>query len=276
MMSRRVRLVGVGCVLLLLLGGVAMAASAKPTGRLSAHLTSTRFTDAQAATVMLVYTFSSNSGRFAYVLARKQGAGWSTVRTVSKRGSFRGSHRISVASLFGPKPIAVGQYRIKLSSSANSATLSFTVVPSPAVKPTAGHWYGTILSGPVSSGPNPPSITVTSIEFTVNPDQATVSLFTFRFKYSGIPGPPTFSCSGNDSLAVNNGPPSPISKGHFSVPTVTGPWKPDGTGSGTYEGTFDTPHLARGTAQFSIDLQGPGCATTPGVRTGTFSWSAGG
>jgi hypothetical protein len=242
---------------------------------LSAHLTSKRFTAAQAATVMLVYKFSSESDRFAYVLARKQGAAWLKVRTVSKRGSFRGSHRISVTGLLAPKPVAAGQYRVQLSSSANSVTLSFTVVPSPAVKPTAGHWYGTLLSGPVSSGPGTPSVTVTSIEFTVEPDQATVSYFRFRFKYSGIPGPPTYSCSGYDSQAVNNGPTSPIVKGHFSAPMVTGPWLPSG-GSGTYEGTFDSSHLAHGSAHFSIDLGGAGCATTPGVSTGTFTWSAGG
>lgn len=275
-MVDRFRLIGAGFALILSLGVVYVGASAATSARISAHLTSRSFTPAQAGSVQVVYKFSSKSSRFAYVLSRKAGSAWSTVRSVSKRGSFRGSHRISVAGLFGPKRIPAGQYRVKLSSSANSVTLSFTVVPSPAVKPSAGHWYGTILSGPVSSGPGVPSVTVTSVEFTVEPDQATVSDFTFRFKYSGIPGPPTYSCSGYDSVAVNNGPPSPIIKGRFSAPTVTGPWKPDGTGSGTYEGTFDTAHVARGTAQFSIDLGGSGCATTPGVRTGTFSWSAGG
>ena len=275
-MFHRFRLLAAGLALISSFGVVYVGASAATSARISAHLTSKSFTAAQAGSVQVVYKFSSKSTRFAYVLSRKTGSAWSTVRSASRRGSFRGSHTMTVKSVFGSKPITAGQYRLKLSSSANSVTLSFTVVPSPAVKPSAGLWYGTILSGPVSSGPGVPSVTVTSVGFTVEPDQATVSHFTFRFKYSGIPGPPTYSCSGSDSVAINDGPPSPIIKGRFSAPTVTGPWKPDGTGSGTYEGTFDTPHLARGTAQFSIDLGGSGCATTPGVKTGTFSWSAGG
>jgi hypothetical protein len=278
MMFHRFRLIA-AAMLILSLGIVYAGASAATSPRISAHLTSKSFTAAQAGSVNVVYKFSAKSTRFAYVLSRKAGSAWSKVRSVSKRGSFRGSHTMTVKSVFGSKPITVGQYRLKLSSSANSVTLSFTVVkpgtPAGTVKPNAGHWYA-FVSGPVSSGPGVPSVTVTSVEFTVDPDQGTVSLFTFRFKYSGIPGPPTYSCSGSNSLAVNNGPSSPIINGHFSTPTVTGPWKPDGTGSGTYEGTFDTPKLAHGTAQFSIDLQGSGCATTPGVKTGKFSWSAGG
>jgi hypothetical protein len=153
----------------------------------------------------------------------------------------------------------------------NGGWSSFSIpAPQSTFKPTAGHWYGSV-SGPVSSGPGIRSITVTSIEFTVEPDQATVAYFTFGFSYTGSP---TSTCSGYNSWAVNNGPTSPIVEGHFSVPTVTGPWLPSG-GSGTYEGTFDSPRLAHGTAQLSFDLVGAGCAATT-VRTGTFTWSAGG
>ena len=181
-MFHRFRLLAAGLALISSFGVVYVGASAATSARISAHLTSKSFTAAQAGSVQVVYKFSSKSTRFAYVLSRKTGSAWSTVRSASRRGSFRGSHTMTVKSVFGSKPITAGQYRLKLSSSANSVTLSFTVVPSPAVKPSAGLWYGTILSGPVSSGPGVPSVTVTSVGFTVEPDQATVSHFTFRFK----------------------------------------------------------------------------------------------
>jgi hypothetical protein len=69
------------------------------------------------------------------VLSRKRGTGWLTVRRVSKRGSVRGSHAIAVRDLFGEKPVAVGRYRLELSSSANRVTLRFAVVAADVVAP---------------------------------------------------------------------------------------------------------------------------------------------
>jgi len=116
---------------------VGPAASARASSRISARLATTTFTVAEAAKVKLSYKFSSRSARFAYVLSRKQGANWLTVRRTSRRGSFRGSQTMTVKQLFGSEPVEVGQYRVRLSADANSVTLSFTLVqassaPAPA------------------------------------------------------------------------------------------------------------------------------------------------
>ena len=66
---------------------------------------------------------------------------------------------MTVKQLFGPKPVSVGRYRVKLSADANSVTLSFALVqaapatapkPSEGIKPQAGSWVATRLSGRVS------------------------------------------------------------------------------------------------------------------------------
>jgi len=111
-----------------MLGVVSPAASARASSRISARLTATAFTVVQAGKVKLSYQFSSKSARFAYVVSRKQGASWLTVRSTSERGSFRGSQTMTVKQLFGPKPLKVGQYRVKLSADANNVTLRFTLI----------------------------------------------------------------------------------------------------------------------------------------------------
>jgi hypothetical protein len=117
-------------VIFSMLGVVSPAASARGSGRISARLTTTAFTVVQAGKVNLSYKFSSKSARFAYVLSGKQGANWLQVRSTSKRGSFRGSQTMTVKQLFGPKPMKVGPYRVKLSAEANSVTLRFTLIRS--------------------------------------------------------------------------------------------------------------------------------------------------
>lgn len=275
MMLHRLRPLAPSFALIFSLGVVCVGASAATSARISAHLTSTLFTPAHAGTVKLVYKFSSKSSRFAYVLSRRTGGVWSTVRSVSKQGSFRGSHTTAIGALFESKPVRVGKYRLKLSSSANSVTLSFTVAP--AGKPHAGRWSGSV-SGPVSSTLATSSVTVTRIEFTVEPDHATVSHFTFFYRFSAMAVPPNPSCGfgAADYVSDNNGTPSPVTNGHFSAPSVTGPWEPGGlvtSGGRTYEGTFDSATVAHGTAKLSLSFDGISC-TGPPVSTGTFSWSA--
>jgi len=119
--------IGVGLIFSMLVM-VGPAASARASSTISARLATTAFPVAQAGEVKLSYKFSSRSARFAYVLSRKQGANWLTVRSASERGSFRGSQTMTVKQLFGPKPVKVGQYRVRLSADANSVTLSFTLV----------------------------------------------------------------------------------------------------------------------------------------------------
>jgi hypothetical protein len=128
-----------------------VTASAKTSPRVSAHLSTTALTAAQAGAVKLTYKFSSRSSRFAYVLSRKRGARWLTVRSVSSRGSFRGSHTIAVRGLFGAKPVTIGHYRLKLSSNANSVTLSFAVVTPRAGQVVVVTATADVVNGDVSS-----------------------------------------------------------------------------------------------------------------------------
>ena len=139
-MFPRLRLVAAGFALsgmlaLSLLGVVSSSASTKAGGKVSASLSKTSFTAAQAGTVKLVCKFSPASTRFDYLLSLKKGAKWMTLRSVNKTGSFKGSHTMTVKKLFGLKAVKIGQYRVKVLADSNSVTRSFKVVkaaPTPA------------------------------------------------------------------------------------------------------------------------------------------------
>lgn len=128
-MFRRFRLLVGGFLLVLSVSVACVGVSAATPARISAHLTSKSFTATQAGSVKVRYKFRSKSSRFAYVLSRSHGRRWRRVRRVRKRGRFRGSHTMSVKRVFGPEPITAGRYRLKLSSSASSVTVRFTVKP---------------------------------------------------------------------------------------------------------------------------------------------------
>jgi hypothetical protein len=268
-------LVLAGVVIALLAGAVSSGASASTSGRISAHLTSTSFTAAQASGVKLVYRFSSRSSRFGYVLSRSQGSQWVTVRSVSKRGSFTGSHTMTAKQLFGTKPIRIAQYRVKLSASANSVTLKFrvvnpsgTVVPPSSVVPQAGNW--TVLAGE-SGGNGSDSFNVNSVAFTVAPDHTTVSNFGFEYTYSGIHALGRPSCVGVGQGFEAASASSPITNGQFSTPPdVT--WS--GDGSATFQGTFDSATRAHGTVLFRALISDFNCQWTGEVNGTVSSWTA--
>ena len=226
----------------------------------------------QVGSVKVVYNFSAKSSRFAYVLSRKAGSKWSRVRSVSNRGSFRGSHTMTVKTTFGSKPITASQYRLELSSSANSVTLSFSVVPPGTPKPQAGRWRATSLTGPVSgSAPSGNTVTATELFFDVASSQQTVSAFGFSYEYSGpIKMPYSGPCSGSGDSAETAL--SPISNGQFFTPSATGAWTD--AASGTFHGTFDSPTTAHGTAQMNLYVGGSGCFISGSSYTGTFNWTA--
>jgi len=117
-----------GILALSLLGVVSSSASTKSGGKVSASLSKTSFTAAQAGTVKLVCKFSPASTRWGYVLSLKKGAKWMTLRSVNKTGNFKGSHTMTVKKLFGSKAVKIGQYRVKVSADANSVTRNFKVV----------------------------------------------------------------------------------------------------------------------------------------------------
>lgn len=246
------------------------AAAATP-GKVSAHLTKSSFTAPQAGSVKLIYAFSPTSKHWGYVLSRKQGVTWATLRSVKKTGSFHGSYSLTVKQLFGAKAVKVGQYRVKISADANSVTRSFTVLrTSSGGMPEAGAWHSTGLSGPYGGG----TVTVTSVQFVVASDRTDVSGFGFGYTYSApinpkVPG----GCSGSGFSGIASASvTSPITSGRFSTPGSTGAWT--GAGSGIFEGTFDSPTRAHGTAKFSLFISGPGCFMSQTASTGTFSWMA--
>jgi len=131
-----------------LLSVVSSGASLQAGGKVvSAKLTKTSFPTSQAGTVKLVYKISLASKRFAYLLSQKKSAKWVKVRSLDKKGSFKGSHTMTVKALFGSKPVKVGRYRVKISAAANSVTRKFAVTEPPATNATGGRGSGSDGSG---------------------------------------------------------------------------------------------------------------------------------
>jgi alpha-tubulin suppressor-like RCC1 family protein len=125
--------------LLVVTCGLAGAApSSASAGKISAHLSKTNFTSAQSRSVKLVYRFSAKSKRFSYLLTFKKSGKWQAVKSVKKKGSFKGSHTMAVKKLFGSKSVKIGSYRLKLSADKGSKLLSFKIgnAPTAASLPT--------------------------------------------------------------------------------------------------------------------------------------------
>jgi pimeloyl-ACP methyl ester carboxylesterase len=108
--------------------GASSSASVKAGGKVvSVSLTKTSFTAAQAATVKLKCKVSPKSQRLNYLVQMKKGAKWTVLRTISKKGSFKGSYSMTVKKLFGRKARKVGQYRVRISADSNSRTKTFRI-----------------------------------------------------------------------------------------------------------------------------------------------------
>ena len=133
-LSRRstVRLLAGAILCALVLVGtstLAGAASSKASGaKISAHLSKKSFTKAQVKKVKLIYKFSAPSKSFAYRLSFKKGSKWLKVKSVKRKGTFKGSHTMTVKKVFAGKPVKVGRYRLRLSADGGSKLLSFKVV----------------------------------------------------------------------------------------------------------------------------------------------------
>ena len=152
----------------------------------------------------------------------------------------------------------------------NAAWYAFTVSGG-TVKPQAGSWRATSLTGPVSGSGGGGTVTATGLFFNVASDQRTISAFGFSYEYSGpVKIPYSGPCSGLGDSAETAA--SPISNGEFFTPGATGPWT--GAASGTFHGTFDSPTTAHGTAQMSVFVGGSGCFMSGTSYTGTFNWTA--
>jgi hypothetical protein len=273
MRGRVLAFVGVAVLLAAVsqLGGVSSLAAADT--QISAHLTKTSFTPSQAGSVKLVYSFSKSSKRFSYLISFATGSTWQTVTSVTRTGSFTGSHTITVTKLFAGRPVNVGRYRLKLSADTGSRLLTFEVTKggSGSTTPQPGAWVSTSLAGAFAGGGGPGRVEVTGVRFSVAP--GSVSSFGFAFDVSSVVKPTGFgTCSSGSGFSVYSGHPSPIANGQFSTPGTTGAWS--GGGAGTFNGTFDSPTSAHGTGTFSALITGAGCFLSGMVNTGTFTWTA--
>jgi hypothetical protein len=149
----------------------------------------------------------------------------------------------------------------------NGGWSSFSI-PAPQPKPKPGYWVATSLAGSV--GP------VSSIYFSVLPDQATETGFGFVYHYSHSSAFDHCDVSASGVSAWIKSPTSPIVGGQFREPPGIEVWsESDGngaSGSGTFAGTFDSPTSAHGTASFSATIY---CGLTP-ISSGPapFSWTA--
>ena len=258
-----------GLLLVLAMVGAAPSGAVPTAGRISGHMTSTAFTVAQADQVKVVYTFSSRSPRFGFVLSRKAAGDWVRLRRVVQSGIFTGTHRKTVTQVFGPKPVRTGHYHLRLFTRANGVTLRFAITTA-AERPRAGSWVATRLTGPVTGSGGGGSVTATNVSFTVPADRASVAGFGFGYEYYGTPKPGQ-SCSGSGFSGLTQKT-SPIQHGQFSTPNPTGPWS--GAGSGTFQGTVDSATTAHGTAQLQLYIGDYGCFSTGNAQTGTFAWRA--
>jgi hypothetical protein len=231
--SRLAATLVLGAALVFSLGIASSGASAKAGGKVaSASLSSTSFTAAQAKTVKLAYKISPKSKHFADLLSLKQGTKWVKVRSVNKKGSFKGSYKTTVKALFGSKPVSVGQYRVKLSADSNSLSRKFSVTKASTpstpstpdtFQPKAGFWLG---SG--SDGVDPYMIT-----FTVTSGGTSVTDFGVTF--NGTDG-----CAADGSIVTATSQ-YPITDGSFS----------SGRGNPYFSGSFGSATTAQGTSRVS-------------------------
>jgi hypothetical protein len=238
-----------GAVLVFSLSGaVSSGASVKAGGKVvSASLTKTSFTAAQAKTVKLAYKLSPKSKHFAYLLSLKKGTKWVKVRSVSKTGSFKGSHKMTVKALFGTKSVKVGRYRVKLSADANSVTRKFKVIkteitppPPAALQPKTGFWLG--------SGSDAVSTYV--ITFTVTSGGTNVTNFGVTINGS--------ACAADGSIVTATSL-YRVANGSFS----------SGRGNPSFSGSFDSATTAHGTSRVT-GYEGD-CGDN---EYGTASWTA--
>lgn len=126
---RRAGVLLAALLLLALLSGVAAGASSSASaGAISARLSKKSFTSSQAGSVKLIYKFSKPSKTFSYLVTFKKGAKWQKVKSVKKKGTFKGSKSTTVKKLFKGKAVKVGSYRLKLTCDKGSKTLSFRVI----------------------------------------------------------------------------------------------------------------------------------------------------
>jgi alpha-tubulin suppressor-like RCC1 family protein len=113
----------------------AAAKTAPAQGRLAAELAVKKLAPVQASEIRLSYRFGHPSASFSYLLQRRQGGGWISLRSVKLKGRFEGAHTATVKQLFGRRAISAGSYRLRLRSDRNLVSLRFSIF---AARPVTG------------------------------------------------------------------------------------------------------------------------------------------
>ncbi len=132
--SRTTTRLRLGAICLAVLFGAFLltgAATGTTSAKISARLTKTSFTSAQAGSVKLVCKFKKKSGSFAYKLTFKKGKKWQTIKSVKKKSYRKGAYRMSVKKVFAGKAVKLGSYRLKISANGGSKLLKFKVIKAP-------------------------------------------------------------------------------------------------------------------------------------------------
>ncbi|MGD0274208.1 MAG: hypothetical protein ABSB96_10830 [Gaiellaceae bacterium] len=100
------------------------------------QLTKKSFTLSEAGSVKFTYAFSKPSKSFSYQLSVKNGSGWqklSSYKKIQKKKGlyFRGVRQAALKSLFGKKPLALGNYRLTYACAYSNRALNFSIVTGP-------------------------------------------------------------------------------------------------------------------------------------------------
>lgn len=202
----------------------------------------------------LTWTASRNATKYSYCLDSSNG-------TCS--GSWVSTGKTTHTTLKNLKTGATYYWQVLASSvhgtvAADSGSWHAFTVAGGGITPQTGTWRSTSVS------PNGSIVQVTSVGFGVT--NMSVSGFGFGYSYANGTCP-----HGSGSSYPQSRPASPIINGRFKWPGGGGGWT--GIGSGDFQGTFDSPTTAHGTASFSWNLTDPGIGC---LRNGTndFTWTA--
>ena len=232
--ARRILSLGLVCALVLI-GASTLAVAASSTtsaGKLSARLTKTSFAGSKAGSVKLTYKFSKPSKRFSYLLTFKQGKKWKTIKSVKKKGNFKGSKTTTVKKLFAGKTVKVGSYRLKLSADKGSKLLGFKIVKSASPAISIGGSTGSVTGasftitggidnlepgqtkpiGLTLTNPNSVKIFVTGLTVTVSTDSTPPgcpSASNLRVTQSNASSANPIAVPASDSVTLTSSPRAP-------------------------------------------------------------------
>ena len=123
-----------GLIALTLIAGLSAAATATAGSqaarslKISASLSEAPFAPSEVNSVQVLFHLSTKSTGFGYRLSVKKGSTWRVLKSVTLRGSFKGSRSLSAGKLFPKRRAIIGHYRVELRAGTAHTTLYFDVV----------------------------------------------------------------------------------------------------------------------------------------------------